>query len=428
MRFLAASTVCVVMVCGVAPRLSADDVARYEDKLKAPVLEEIEARDTELAEAARAKTDEIIASYTAAQEKPERQLRFDMSDIPRPASPDAFSTRLWHFPPTPQYMTGTCWSFSTTSLMESEIHRLHGRDVKLSEMWTAYWEFVAKARGFVASRGESFFSSGSEANALLRVYREHGVVPRSAYEGVVGEDPRFDHDPMQARMDAFLAWCKEQNFWDEETIVAMVRRILDATMGRPPETVAWEGRELTPQQFLSEVCGLDPDDYVSLMSTLATPFWTRGELDVPDNWWHSAQYVNVPLDVWYQAILDAVDAGYTVAIGGDTSEPGLYGPEDLAVVPSFDVPQDAIDQSSRELRIANGTTTDDHGIHLVGRTVLDGHDFFLIKDSNRSSRMGRFEGYFFYRDDYVRLKMLSYTVHRDAIAQILARVDAAGGE
>lgn len=422
MRTFAIRMVVLGLAFGIVPVVGADDTASYQDKLKYPVLEEIEARDADLVEAAKATTDEIIAAYQESHPKPERVLRFDMSDIPRPASPEAFETRLWHLPPTPQYMTNTCWSFSTTSLMESEIHRLTGREVKLSEMWTAYWEFVAKARGVVASRGESYFAGGSESDALLRIYREHGAVPRSAYEGMVGDDPRFDYAPMVARLDAFLAWCKEQNFWDEDTVIAMVRRILDSTMGRPPETVPWQGRDLTPQEFLDQVCGLDPDDYVSLMSTLAAPFWSHAELDAPDNWWHSADYVNLPLDDWYQAILDAVAAGYTVAIGGDTSEPGMYGPEDLAVVPDFDLPQDAIDQSSRELRIANGTTTDDHGIHLVGHTRLDGHDFFLIKDSNRSSRKGAFKGYYFYRDDYVRLKMLSFTVHRDAVAAILEKV------
>ena len=71
----------------------------------------------------------------------------------------------------------------------------------------------------------------------------------------------------------------------------------------------------------------------------------------------------------------------------------------------------------------NGSTEDDHGIHLVGHTRLDDHDWFLIKDSGRSSRWGKYEGYYMYRDDFVRLKMLTLTVHRDVVADILARVD-----
>jgi bleomycin hydrolase len=229
-------------------------------------------------------------------------------------------------------------------------------------------------------------------------------------------------------MSSLLEWCADNQIWDEDLVIGMIRSILDQTMGRPPETVRWDGTDYTPQDFLTRVCQLDPGAYVELMSTLSEPMWQRGEYRVPDNWWHGADYVNVPLDVWYGAILHAVKSGYTVAIGGDVSEPGLYGPADIAVVPSFDIPGAYIDQSSREMRFYNHTTTDDHGIHLVGHTVVDGHDWFLIKDSNRSSRLGQLKGYYMYRDDYVRLKMLTFMVHRDAVLDILAKVKPAPAE
>jgi bleomycin hydrolase len=403
------------------------DQAIYVDDYKDPVIKEMEQANEARAEAARAKTAELIAAYRDAEKartEPEQRLRFDLSGLVKPPSPDAFTSKVWHFPPTPQYNTGTCWSFSATSFMESEIKRLSGAEIKLSEMWAVYWEFVEKARGYVASRGESLFDQGSEDAALLRMYEKHGVVPRSAYEGVLAEDGRFDHDLMVEQIQSLLSWCKANNFWDEEIVVAMVRELLDATMGRPPETVDWQRVTMTPQAFLSEVCRIHPGDYVTLMSTLQKPFWTRGEYQVPDNWWHDADYVNVPLDVWYGTLVRAVTAGHGAVLGGDVSEPGMNGFEDVAVVPTFDIPGEYIDQSAREFRFDNGSTGDDHGVHLVGHMRLDGHDWFLIKDSNRSSRHGRWEGYYFYRDDYVRLKMLTYAVHKDDAADILARVDA----
>jgi bleomycin hydrolase len=402
------------------------DTAIYVDKYEDPILEELEEADEALKEAAQAKTEELLEAYRQAEEErtePKQKLRFDLGDLVKPAGPDAFTTRVWHFPPTPQYNTGTCWSFGATSFVESEIKRLHGREIKLSEMWTAYWEFVNKARGYIESRGGSFLGHGSQSAALLRVFEDRGVVPRSAYEGVVGEDPRFNHDLMFEHIQLLLDWCKEHNFWDEEVVVAMVRELLDATMGRPPESVEWQGRELTPQAFLTEICGIDPGDYVSLISTISVPFWSRGEYAVPDNWWHDASYVNVPLDAWFDTIVRVITSGNSLVFGGDVSEPGMNGFEDVAVIPSFDIPAEYIDQSSRELRFDDGSTTDDHLVHLVGHVELDGHDWFLIKDSNRSSRHGSFEGYYFYRDDYVRLKMLMFTVHRDVVRDILDRAD-----
>ena len=90
-------------------------------------------------------------------------------------------------------------------------------------------------------------------------------------------------------------------------------------------------------------------------------------------------------------------------------------------MPSFDIPGPYINQNSREYRLAHKVTTDDHGVHLVGYTHHAGHDWFLVKDSGRSSRRGTFKGYYFMRDDFVRLKMLSYTVHKDAAKDTLKR-------
>jgi len=402
------------------------DTVSYVDEPKDAVLEHIEERDEALRKAAEAKTDEILAEFKAekeARDDAKPKLRFDLSGLEHPDNPEAFTTRQWHFPPTPQYMTGACWSFSTTSFLESEIKRTTGQEIKLSEMWTVYWEFVNKARGFVTSRGETFFDHGSQSAALIRVFNEHGVVPRADYEGIVNEDGLFDHDIMYEQMTALLEWCRDHNFWDEEIVVSMVRRLLDATMGAPPETITWNGREMDPQDFLAQVCRIETGNYVELMSTLSAPFWERGVYDVPDNWWRGSTYVNVPIDTWLDVIVRTMKSGGSLVIGGDVSEPGINGFEDVAVIPTFDIPGEYIDQSAREYRFYNRSSTDDHAIHMVGHTVAGGHDWFLIKDSNRSSRAGRFEGYYMYRDDYVKLKMLTIMVHKDMVREILNRID-----
>ena len=402
------------------------DVAQYVDKYEDPVLKEMDEADEELKKAAKEKTEELLAAYREAEKErtePKQKLRFDLGDLVKPTGPEAFTSRVWHFPPTPQYKTGTCWSFAATSFLESEMKRLHGREIKLSEMWSAYWEFVNKARRFIESRGESHLGHGSQSAAVIRVLGERGAVPRSAYEGVVGEDRRFNHGLMFENIESLLDWCKANNFWDQDIVIEMVRELLDATMGRPPETVVWQGREVTPQVFLSEVCGIDPSDYVSLISTMEVPFWSRGEYAVPDNWWHDTSYVNLPLDEWFDIVVRTMTSGNSVVFGGDVSEPGINGFEDVAVIPTFDIPAAYIDQSARELRFDNGSTTDDHLVHPVGHVKLDGHDWFLIKDSNRSSRHGSHEGYYFYRDDYVRLKTLMFTIHKDLVRDILERVD-----
>jgi hypothetical protein len=94
------------------------DTATHVDDVEDPVIAELEAADEARAEAARARTAELIAAYRDAEKArnaPEQRLRFDLSGLVQPASPDAFTTRVWHFPPRPQYNTGTCRSFSAAT-------------------------------------------------------------------------------------------------------------------------------------------------------------------------------------------------------------------------------------------------------------------------------------------------------------------------
>jgi bleomycin hydrolase len=140
---------------------------------------------------------------------------------------------------------------------------------------------------------------------------------------------------------------------------------------------------------------------------------------VPDNWWKSEEYYNIPLDQFMHVIKNAIRKGYTMAIGGDVSEPGYNGYKEVAVVPTFDIPAEYIDEHARQLRFSNKATTDDHGIHIVGYMEKNGKDWFLIKDSGSSSRNGANKGYYFYHEDYIKLKMMDFVVHKDAVKGIV---------
>ncbi len=351
----------------------------------------------------------------------ERQyLSLDFSGIKKPASLEEFR-QYFHFPPIRQHNTGTCWCFSTTSFLESEMKRMGKEPVKLSEMYTAYWEFVEKARRFIKEKGNSFFGHGSEHNAVIARMKQYGAVRASDYTGLLPGQTEHDHSKLYEEIRKYLQFCKDNAYWDGEKAVSYVRSILDKYMGKPPETIEVNGQTMTPKDYFGNMLKLPLDEYVCFMSFKAIPFYTMGEYKVPDNWWHSEDYHNVPLDDFFTAIGEALQKGYTVAIGGDVSEPGMSGEEDVALVPTFDIPGKLIDQDSREFRFENRTSTDDHAIHIVGYTETGDRAWFLIKDSGGSAYRGKFKGYYFYRDDYIRLKMLTFTVHKEAVAGLLEK-------
>jgi bleomycin hydrolase len=90
----------------------------------------------------------------------------------------------WHNKPISQGNTNTCWSYSTTSFFETEVYRLTKKQVKLSEMYVVYNEYIEKTKRFVQMRGNSAFSEGSEGNAVTRTYKKYGIVPYEAYNGL----------------------------------------------------------------------------------------------------------------------------------------------------------------------------------------------------------------------------------------------------
>ena len=347
-------------------------------------------------------------------------LKMDFAGLNAPASTGEF-TQYWHNPPVSQGLSGMCWCFSATSYFESEIYRQTKRAVKLSELYTVYWEYVEKARRFVRERGNSEFGEGSESNAVPRIWRKYGIVPGEAYTGLQPGQKFHDHGPMFAEMRDYLQSVKSQNAWNEEQVTGTIRGILDHYLGAPPSAVDVGGKKLTPLEYLEKVVRLNPDDYVEFMSLMEKPYYSKAEYPAPDNWWHSSDYYNVPLDEFMAIIRKAVRRGHTVCIGGDTSEPGIDGHAGVAVIPAFDIPADFIDENARQFRFTNGTTGDDHGIHIVGYAEREGKDWYLVKDSGAGSRNNSHPGYYFYREDFVKLKMLGFTVHRDVAEEILAK-------
>lgn len=349
----------------------------------------------------------------------------DLTSVSLPNKFDLYKNQQWHNEPVSQGNTGTCWCFSTTSFLESETYRIYKTKVRLSEMYTVYWEYVEKARRYVQERGNSEFQEGSEANATTRIWKKYGVVPADTYTGLLNGRVYHNHEKMVKEMQDYLGSMKNNSSWNEEEAISTVKSILNHYLGEPPAEIMVNGVKMTPQQYLREVVKINPDDYVDILSYKQEPFYTRVEYKVPDNWWHSKDYYNVPLDVFMTTLKSVVRKGYTVSIGGDVSEPGFDRTTQCAVIPDFDIPSGYINDDARQFRFSNRTTTDDHGMHLVGYLEKDGKDWYLFKDSSSGSRNNdpnaKEFGYYFVSEDYVSLKMMEFMVHKEAVKELLTK-------
>jgi len=377
-------------------------------------------------------TESIMKDVTEVEEKlteKEPYLRFEMdqSGMNLPNNPSLYKT-VWSNPSISQGNAGTCWSFSTTSFYESEVLRLQGKKVEISDIYSPYCEYIEKARRFIEKRGKSEFSEGSEGNALARILKLYGAVPEEAYTGLIDGRKYHTHAKMVEEMTAFLNSMKVSNAWNLESGIETIKSIMNHYIGVPPTQFMVDGKSYTPLTYLKDYLKINPDDYVEILSYKQEPFWQQVEYKVPDNWWHNKEYYNVPLNDFMDALKKAIKSGYSLSIGGDVSESGFSRETNCALIPDYDIPSAYINDDARQFRFSNETTTDDHGMQLIG--YLEnyknlGKDWFLIKDSSSGSRnidaSSPNFGYYFFHEDYIKLKMMGFTVHKDAVKDLLKK-------
>ncbi len=360
-------------------------------------------------------------------EQPFIRFTMDQSGMDLPNDKSKYQS-AWSQPTESQGNTGTCWAFSTTAFYESEVFRLSGKKVEISEIYTVYWEYVEKARRFIEKRGNSYFEQGSEGNAVARIMKKYGAVPHEAYTGLQGNRKFHSHNKMFDEMNGFLQSLKKNNAWNADYGLETIKSILNHYLGEPPVNFTIDGKKYTPHTYLDEYLKLKPDDYVEILSYKQEPYWKQVEYKVPDNWWHSKEYYNIPLNIFMELVEQAIKDGYTMSIGGDVSETGFNRETNCAMIPDYDLPAAYINEDARQFRFSNETTTDDHGMQLIG--ILEnyndsGKNWYLIKDSSSGSRnVGEDDprfGYYFFHEDYIKLKMMGFTVHKDAVKDILKK-------
>jgi len=320
-----------------------------------------------------------------------------------------------------QDITGTCWSYSTSSFIESEVLRTRGKAIDISEMFTVRNIYMEKAIRYVRYHGIANFSQGALAHDLLHSYEKYGMMPQSAYTGLNGKD-KHNHSALEKELKSYLDSLLKSRPIDPHWKDGFAA-IMDEHLGAVPAVFEYEGKSYNAKSFADEVIGIDVDDYVGITSFNHQEFGDDFILEVPDNW-SDGEYDNVPLDIMMQVIDGALESGYTVEWDGDVSEKGFLRRKGYALlcddtsalkqVPEVMPEEPKVTQESRQANFDNLTSTDDHLMHIVGTaTYKDGRKFYMVKNS-WSERAG-IEGYTLMSESYMRMKTISIVVHRKSV-------------
>ena len=343
-----------------------------------------------------------------------------------------------------QARSGTCWDYSTLAYFESEILKKTKKNIDLCEMFVANKNYMDRAILKVRMHGDAQFAQGGSAYDVFYVLKNYGICPEDAmplpgtmYGDTLNNFNQF-FKVMEPYVDA-IAKCESKKL--NQTWKVGFQGILDAYLGKCPETFTYEGKTYTPKTFANSL-GLNWDDYVSITSYTHYPFYTEFPVEVQDNWRQGLSW-NLPIDEMARIIDNAVRNGYTVAWGGDVSEDGftrdglalLYDAKGESLEGSdmakwlklspyekmnklselgINAPEKTPTQEKRQEEYDNWTLTDDHGMLIYGIAKdQNGKEYYMVKNS--WGEYGDYKGTWYMTKAFVAYKTMDFMVNKNAI-------------
>ncbi len=324
-----------------------------------------------------------------------------------------------------QAMTGTCWCFSVTSLIESEEIRKDKRSIDLSEMFTVRNIYIEKAKNYILRQGKAQFGEGGLGHDEIRAVATYGAIPLNVYTGLTNGDKMYNHQKMEAQLQAYLDSVLKKIPISADWLDGYTK-VLDATLGMPPASFKYEGKNYTPKSFASDVLHFNADDFISLTSFTHQPFYKSFILQVPDNFANGSFY-NVPMNELIELVKAAVNNGYSVAWDADVSNNGFRQNVGMALNldPSVNYTKEMInadmkempwDEKIRQQLYENLTTQDDHLMHIIGvERSREGKSFFVVKNS--WGNVGPLNGYINVSEAYFAINTISIVMPKAALSR-----------
>lgn len=323
--------------------------------------------------------------------------------------------------------TGTCWSFSTTSLLESQALKNKLGSLDLSEMYTVRNIYVEKARNYVLRQGHAQFSEGGLGHDVIRAVSTYGAVPNNVYSGLNPGQKYLDHQKMFDELKHYLdSIIDTKNQPLSADWLNGFNKILDTHLGTLSEGFKYNDQRFTPQSFAKDVLKFNASDYVNITSFTHHPFYQSFILEVPDNF-SNGFYYNLPLNEMISLVKTAISAGYTVLWDADVSNNGFDPKSGLAMLIGgsnriadlkSDMTEESWDQNKRQLSYENLTTQDDHLMHITGiEKNKAGKTFFIVKNSWGNN--GPYNGYMNVSESYFAINTVSLVVPKAAIPKLI---------
>lgn len=344
-----------------------------------------------------------------------------------------------------QSRSGTCWDYSTLSFLEAEILKKTGKTYDLCEAFVANKTYFDRAVQVVRMHGDCQFAQGGSAYDPIYCLKHYGICPEDAMPlpgTLYGDSLNNFNEFFDVMTPYVLSVAKSKTDKLSSQWKVALQGIIDAYLGKCPEKFTYQGKSYTPMSFAQSL-EINPDDYESFTSYTHHPFWTAFAVEVQDNWRNPLSW-NLPLDDMMRIIDNAVMNGYTVAWGGDVSEPGftrdglaysidakkaqslsgsdmahwlkLTKTEKKNVLDSLGckVPEVTPTQKLRQERFDNWELTDDHGMLIYGIAKdQNGKEYYMVKNS--WGETGDYKGIWYMTKNFIANNTMDFIVNKNAV-------------
>ena len=331
-----------------------------------------------------------------------------------------------------QGSSGTCWSYAGASFLESEMIRMGKKPIDLAEIFTARNIYIEKAKQYVRMHGYLDYGQGGELHDVINSYAKYGAVPQQVYSGLQYGSNRNDFSELHPILKGFLEGLVQREKVKKLTpnwLTAFTATI-DAYLGAAPESFTYEGKKYTPLSFAKERVGINPDDYIEMVSYNDQPLYKNVFMAVPDNWSYDHAY-NIAMTDITKTIDNALQKGYTVAWASDVSERYFSWQNGVAFVPEKYVNTMSYEESislfsnppTHELTITpemrqrdfdNYETTDDHAMHIVGLAKdQNNREYYIVKNS--WGTRNDYQGYLYVTKAFVQFKTTAIMLHKGGV-------------
>lgn len=328
-----------------------------------------------------------------------------------------------------QGSSGTCWSYSANSFIESEMIRMGKKPVDIAEMFTVRNMYIDKAEAYVRMHGAISYGQGGAAHDPIDLMVKYGALPQEVYSGLQPGQTKNDHTELETVLKSIIEPIAKSEKPISLVWKKAVTSVVDSYLGDVPSKFKYEGKEYTPVSFAKEVVGINAKDYVEITSFTTNPYYTQMVVMVPDNWTFKPSY-NVQLNEITETIDYALSKGYTVVWATDVTEKYFSWKNGVAYVPTkrvedmneeekkelFSKPQPELEITPelRQKAFDIFETTDDHGMQITGIAKdVNGKEYYIVKNSWGTKN--DYEGYLYVTKNFVKYKTTSILLHKDGV-------------